>query len=31
MGAAMRGAITVLMNKPDADPGKGRGNRITLR
>jgi len=31
MGAAMRGAITVLMNKPDADPKKGRGDRITLR
>lgn len=31
MGAAMRGAITVLMNKPDADPLKGRGDQIILR
>lgn len=31
MGAAMRGAITVLMNKPDADPKKGRGDQIILR
>jgi nitrite reductase (NO-forming) len=31
MGAAMRGAITVLMSKPDADPKKGRGDLIILR
>lgn len=31
MGAAMRGAITVLMNKPDADPLKGRGDQIIIR
>jgi len=31
MGAAMRGAITVMMNKPDADPKKGRGDQIILR
>jgi len=31
MGAAMRGAITVLMNKPDADPKRGRGDQIILR
>jgi len=31
MGAAMRGAITVLMNKPDADPKKGRGDQIIIR
>ncbi|GAB1232998.1 hypothetical protein UT4_14640 [Ferrigenium sp. UT4] len=31
MGAAMRGAITVLMSKPDADPNKGRGDQIILR
>lgn len=31
MGAAMRGAITVLMNKADADPKKGRGDQIILR
>lgn len=30
MGAALRGAITVLMNKPDADAGKGRGNQMIL-
>ncbi len=30
MGAALRGAITVLMNKPDADPGKGHGNQVIL-
>ncbi|MDE2624884.1 MAG: multicopper oxidase domain-containing protein [Betaproteobacteria bacterium] len=30
MGAALRGAITVLMNKPDADPGKGRGGQLVL-
>ena len=29
MGAALRGAITVLMNKPDADPKAGKvGNEI---
>ena len=28
MGAAMRGAITVLMNKPDADPKMGKGDNI---
>ena len=28
MGAALRGAITVLMNKPDADPKAGRGELI---
>lgn len=31
MGAALRGAITVLMNKPDADPKKGRGDQILIR
>jgi nitrite reductase (NO-forming) len=31
MGAAMRGAITVLMNKPDADPKAGKGNNILIR
>ncbi len=31
MGAAMRGAITVLMNKPDADPTLGKGDKIILR
>ena len=31
MGAAMRGAITVLMNKPDANPGLGKGDKILLR
>jgi nitrite reductase (NO-forming) len=31
MGAAMRGAITVLMNKADADPKKGRGDQIIIR
>ena len=31
MGAAMRGAITVLMNKPDADPKLGKGDNILLR
>ena len=31
MSAAMRGAITVLMNKPDADPTLGRGEKILLR
>jgi nitrite reductase (NO-forming) len=28
MGAALRGAITVLMNKPDADPKAGRGELV---
>jgi hypothetical protein len=27
----MRGAITVLMNKPDADPKAGKGNNILIR
>lgn len=31
MGAAMRGAITVLMNKPDADPTLGKGDKIVVR
>jgi len=31
MGAALRGAITVLMNKPDADPRKGKGDEILLK
>ncbi len=31
MSAAMRGAITVLMNTPDADPSLGRGDKILLR
>lgn len=31
MSAAMRGAITVLMNKPDADPEAGKGDNILLR
>ena len=31
MGAALRGAITVLMNKPDADPKKGRGDQLILQ
>lgn len=31
MGAALRGAITVLMNKPDADPNKGRGDLILIK
>lgn len=31
MGAALRGAITVLMNKPDADPAKGRGEQIIIK
>ncbi len=31
MGAALRGAITVLMNKPDADPKKGRGDQLLLQ
>ena len=28
MGAALRGAITVIMFKPDADPKKGHGELI---
>lgn len=31
MSAAMRGAITVLMNKNDADPNAGRGDNILIR
>lgn len=31
MSAALRGAISVLMNTPDADPELGRGNNILLR
>jgi nitrite reductase (NO-forming) len=31
MSAAMRGAITVLMNTPDADPNLGKGDNILLR
>jgi nitrite reductase (NO-forming) len=31
MGAAMRGAITVLMNTPDADAKLGKGDNILLR
>ncbi len=31
MSAALRGAITVLMNKPDADPNVGKGKNILLR
>lgn len=31
MGAALRGAITVLMNTPDADPNAGRGSNILLK
>lgn len=31
MSAALRGAITVLMNKPDADPKAGKGNNILIR
>lgn len=31
MGAAMRGAVTVLMNKPDADPTAGKGDKIIVR
>ncbi|MDE2259251.1 MAG: multicopper oxidase domain-containing protein [Betaproteobacteria bacterium] len=30
MSAALRGAITILMNKPDADPKKGTGNQIII-
>lgn len=31
MGAALRGAITVLMNMPDADPSLGRNGNILIR
>ena len=31
MSAALRGAITVLMNKPDADPKAGKGDHILIR
>lgn len=31
MRAAMGGAITVLMNKPDADPKAGKGENILIR
>jgi len=31
MSAALRGAITVLMNRPDADPKLGKGDNILLR
>ncbi|AIA30635.1 multicopper oxidase domain-containing protein [Leptospirillum ferriphilum] len=31
MPAALRGAITVLMNTPDADPSLGRGKNILLK
>jgi len=31
MKAALRGAITVLMNKPDADPKAGKGDNIIIR
>ena len=31
MSAALRGAITVLMNKPDADPEAGKGDNILPR
>lgn len=31
MSAALRGAITVLMNTPDADPSAGRGSNILLK
>ena len=31
MPAALRGAITVLMNTPDADPSLGRGENILLK
>lgn len=31
MPAALRGAITVLMNSPDADPSLGRGSKILLK
>ena len=31
MSAALRGAITVPMNKPDADPKAGKGDNILIR
>jgi nitrite reductase (NO-forming) len=31
MSAALRGAITVLMNRPDADPKLGKGDNIIIR
>lgn len=31
MKAAMRGAITILVNSPDADPGMGKGENILPR
>lgn len=31
MSAALRGAITVLMNTPDADPSLGKGEQMLLR
>lgn len=31
MSAALRGAITVLMNMPDADPTLGKGDNILIR
>ena len=31
MSAALRGAITVLMNKPDANPDAGKGDNILIR
>ncbi len=31
MSAAMRGAITVLLNTPDADPKMGKGKNILIR
>lgn len=31
MGAALRGAITVLVSKKDADPNKGKGEMILLK
>lgn len=31
MSAALRGAITVLMNMPDADPKLGKGDNILIR
>jgi nitrite reductase (NO-forming) len=31
MNAALRGAITVLMNTPDADPKMGKGEQMLLR
>jgi len=31
MKSALKGAITVLMNKPDADPKMGRGDNLVIR